>query len=113
MITISEYTSLIGVIITLTGILLSAGWVSQSWLNRKFAEATKQFNEKIDKLEDVIVRKMEYHEQHDDSRFSEVRKLGELRFNEVKNDIWDIRIRNASKDGHILPKKSTQTDANS
>lgn len=105
MISISESTSLIGVSLTIVGILLSAGWVSQSWLNKKFADASLAFNDKIDKLEDIIVRKMEYHEQHDDSRFAELRKLGEIRFNELKNDVWDIRIRNAAKDGHVLPKK--------
>lgn len=105
MLSINEITGLAGILITVVGILLSAGWVSASWLNRKFAEASLLFTEKLDKLEDVIVHKMEYHEEHDDSRFAEVRKVAEIRFNELKNDIWDIRIRNASKDGHIMPKK--------
>lgn len=105
MLNINEFTGLFGIVLTVVGILLSAGWVSQSWLNRKFAEASLQFNVKIDKLESLVVGKLDYHEKHDDDRFSELRKLGEIRFNELKNDVWDIRIRNASKDGHILPNK--------
>ena len=99
MLSVGELTSLITVVLTIIGILLSAGWVSATWLNRKFAEVNHMIDEKVDSLEETIVKKLEYHEQHDDARFAEMRKTSESRFNEVKNDIWDIRVRNASKDG--------------
>lgn len=40
-----------------------------------------------------VLNKLEYHEKHDDQRFQDVR-----------NDIWAIRLRNASIDGKILKK---------
>lgn len=42
----------------------------------------------ISKVKDEILAKLEYHERHDDSRFANIR-----------NDITDIRVRNAARDG--------------
>jgi len=44
-------------------------------------------SERVSTVEKVIVGKLEYHERHDDSRFGAIR-----------DDLSDIRIRNASKD---------------
>jgi len=44
--------------------------------------------ERIGLTEKVLVDKLEYHERHDDERFAGIR-----------NDLWDIRVRNAAKDG--------------
>lgn len=90
----------------IAGFLLTTGWVSASWLNRKFSDTNTLIDYKIEKLEKAIVSKMDYHEKHDDERFSEIRTTAENRFNEVKNDIWDIRVRNAALDNIILPRKS-------
>jgi hypothetical protein len=45
-----------------------------------------------------ILKKLEYHERHDDDRFQNVR-----------NDIWDIRLRNASIDGKKLDNGSIRS----
>lgn len=47
-------------------------------------------------VEKAIVDKLEYHERHDDDRFGQIR-----------NDLAELRIRNASKDAlmtNILTK---------
>ena len=42
----------------------------------------------VDKLERGISQKMEYHERHDDDRFGRIR-----------DDLWEIRVSNAAKQG--------------
>lgn len=44
-----------------------------------------------------IMNKLEYHERHDDQRFGELR-----------DDIWEIRLRNAAKDGYIRKAKNEE-----
>lgn len=46
--------------------------------------------DRIGVTEKILVDKLEYHERHDDVRF-----LG------IRNDLWDIRVRNAAKDGLV------------
>lgn len=53
----------------------------------------------IFKIKDDIIDKLDYHERHDDTRFQSVR-----------NDIWEIRLRNASLDGVRLRKKETEEE---
>lgn len=50
--------------------------------------------DKMDKTQDAIIAKLEYHEQHDDTRFANIDK-----------ELWAIKVRNASKDGYIPPAK--------
>ena len=66
--------------------LFSAEWVFIVWLSRQF---TKVYS-KMDELTDRILAKLEYHERHDDQRFQN-----------VSNDIWSIKVRNAAKDGLV------------
>ena len=76
-----------GALATFLVALFSAEWVFIIWLSRQF---TKVYA-KMDELTDKILSKLEYHERHDD-----------VRFNNLSNDIWAIRVRNAAKDG-IIP----------
>jgi hypothetical protein len=46
-----------------------------------------------------VLEKLEYHEKHDDSRF-----LG------IRNDIWEIRLRNATIDGKQLKHKEVNNE---
>lgn len=59
-------------------------WSLAWWFARQFSRVEKIIYE----TKDAILDKLEYHEKHDDNRFAEVRK-----------DIWEIRLRNASIDG--------------
>lgn len=70
-------------------------WASAWWLAKKFSGVEGTLFKKIDALEDNILRKLEYHERHDDERFSQVR-----------NEVWDIKVRNAARDGLTTTKVS-------
>lgn len=63
-------------------------WALAWWLSGQFSEIRHLVYEQMARVEQNILSKLEYHEKHDDVRFSDIR-----------NDIWDIRVRNASKDG--------------
>jgi hypothetical protein len=60
------------------------------WLASQF----RSTRDLIYKMKDEILEKLEYHEKHDDTRFQDIR-----------NDIWAIRVRNAALDGLKLNGK--------
>lgn len=74
----------ISIIVAISGSVWSMAW----WLNGHFNSIRKDFSS----LAKEIVDKLEYHERHDDSRFSQIR-----------DDIWEIRVRNAALDGTLKP----------
>lgn len=85
----SEWSSLIGLLGTAisSAIIVATGaW----WLSGQFSKVRHLVDDKINRLEENLIKKMEYHEQHDDSRFTQVR-----------NDIWHIRLENAAKNGKV------------
>lgn len=51
------------------------------YLNNKFSTQTKQFYNEMERLKEAIITKLEYHEHHDDTRFSQ-----------AFNDIWALRL---------------------
>lgn len=55
----------------------------------------------IFKVKDDIIGKLEYHERHDDQRFQEIR-----------NDVWEIRVRNAALDGPPNPPRIREKTGN-
>lgn len=80
-------------VVALVGLFLSifaAVWSLAWWLNGHFTNIRKD----VYSLGKEILDKLEYHERHDDSRFSQIR-----------DDIWDIRVRNAAADGIIKPNR--------
>lgn len=80
--TFNDWAVLVGIYCS----LLCAGWGFSIWLQ-------KQFNlvyVKLEAVRDVVLSKLEYHERHDDNRFEAVRK-----------DIWELRLRNASLDARM------------
>lgn len=76
------------------GSLLGTAVATVLWINKQFSNIKDYVNLKFDKLEETILAKLEYHERHDDTRFSE-----------ISNDIWEIRVRNAAIDGTNLRTK--------
>lgn len=86
----SQAIQLFTFVVGLVGALLVAGWGAATFLNRKFGTLDDSIDEKIGSLEKNIIHKLEYHERHDDERFSEIR-----------NAVWDIRLRNAARDRDI------------
>lgn len=65
-------------------------WGFAGWLNTKFETLRKQ----IATTSASVIDKLEYHERHDDKRFES-----------VNNELWAIKVRNASKDGYLPPAK--------
>lgn len=73
-----------GIIFTIVSAVSSLTW----WLSGQFSSVRHLVFERIGLVEKTIMDKLEYHEKHDDTRFAGIR-----------NDLWDIRVRNAAKDG--------------
>lgn len=71
------------ILITIVGATWSLAW----WFSKQFGSLRSLIHSKTEQLEKFILEKLEYHEKHDDDRFSQ---LG--------NQIVEIRLRNASKD---------------
>lgn len=53
----------------------------------------------IFKMKDDILNKLEYHERHDDSRFTQ-----------ISNDLWGLRLRNASLDTALTKKQDIENN---
>lgn len=64
------------------------------WLNKKF-DSLKDF---VQKRFDELLDKLNYHERHDDQRFSQ-----------VNNELWQVRLDLALKDKTIGPKENYPT----
>lgn len=81
----------LGVIVTIAGSVWSLAW----WLSGHFNSVRKE----IILLGKELIEKLEYHERHDDTRFSQIR-----------DDITDIRVRNAASDALLVlrEKKTSQ-----
>lgn len=74
-------------------------WGLAWWLSGQFSIIKNLVHEQIDKTEAAILSKLEYHEKHDDSRFDD-----------LKRDIWEVRLRaaaNTSKINEELDKLKT------
>lgn len=77
--------------------VITAVWTLAFWLNGHFNGIRKEIVE----MSKDIISKLEYHERHDDDRFSNIRDS----VLQVRDDIWDIRVRNAAFDGTMKPQK--------
>lgn len=62
-------------------------WTIFLWFNRQLQGLASMVLAKMDKLQEAIITKMEYHERHDDKRFDN-----------VNNELWTIKLRNAALD---------------
>ena len=86
---------LIGLFMTTFAAVWSLAW----WLSGQFTALRNLIYDQVDKLNKIFTDKLDYHEKHDDTRFSSI----DTRLADVRDDIWDIRVRNASK-----AKKTTE-----
>lgn len=78
---------IVGGLFTAVGWSMWASW----WLSKQFSQTRNLIWSRGEEVKKGIEEKLEYHEKHDDQRFSEIR-----------NDLWAIRIRNAARDKEIL-----------
>lgn len=68
-------------------------WALAWWLSGQFSGTRAFVYEQLLRVEQGVLSKLEYHEKHDDTRFTR-----------IHNDLWEIRVRNAAKDGLTPPK---------
>lgn len=86
--TLLQFLGLSGAFVATVGTLT---W----WLAGQFKSTRDIVYTQIQKVLD----KLEYHEKHDDQRFQEIR-----------NDIWEIRLRNAAIDGKRITKRILENE---
>lgn len=70
------------------GLLLSLGTYLVGityWLNNQFNKIRQLVYDQSELTKKLLLEKIEYHERHDD-----------VRFNELNNNIWELRLRNAA-----------------
>ena len=88
--TLSDFLTIFGMV---SSILVSVGLLAW-WLGSQFSGVRKLVYEKIEQIQKVFSDKLDSHERLDDTRF-----------NSVTNDLWEIRVRNAAKDGVYISRK--------
>lgn len=81
---------LVGLFLTVFAAVWSLAW----WLSGQFTAIRNLLYNEIKSLERNLFEKLEYHEKHDDTRFTSI----DTRLSSVRDDIWDIRVRNSAKD---------------
>lgn len=74
-------------------------WALAWWLSGQFSEIRALVYQQMARVETNILSELKYHEKHDDARFADIR-----------NDLWDIRVRNAAKDGYTKPPAPAKID---
>lgn len=87
--------------ITVAGLFLTifaAVWSLAWWLSGQFSAIRNLVYSTAEKMSERILNKLEYHEKHDDDRFSQIRE-----------DLSEIRIRNAAKDT-LMASMATRLD---
>lgn len=87
-----SFLTIVGSVIVFVG---SMTW----WLALQFGSLRNLVYSQIKEVRDTIISKLEYHEKHDDERF-----------NSLRNDIWDIRVRNAARDGADLDRRKNDQE---
>lgn len=88
------FATLVALFMTVFGAVWSLAW----WLSGKFSEIRNLVYTTAEKTREVLLNKLEYHEKHDDDRFSQIR-----------DDLSEIRIRNAAKDT-MMASLTTRVD---
>jgi hypothetical protein len=88
------------IFIAATGLFLTifaAVWSLAWWLSNQFAVTRAIVYDQVEKLTNLFTSKLEYHEKHDDQRFSA-----------ISNDLWDIKVRAAALKGIYLTTDEAQ-----
>jgi hypothetical protein len=71
--------------------IFGAVWSLAWWLSGKFSKTHQLIYDQIEKLGKHFDAKIDYHEKHDDQRFQN-----------ISNDLWEIKLRNAAIRGLYL-----------
>lgn len=73
--------SIVTIVIGTFTSVLALSW----WLNRQFNSVRELIYAKIDQTEKLLLTKLDYHEKHDDKRFTH-----------MINEIWELKLKNAA-----------------
>jgi hypothetical protein len=84
-------------IVTLLASIAILAW----WLAKQFQYNRHTFYGTMKQMEVVFIDKLDEHEQRDAHRFEAVNK----RIDELRDDLWEIRVRNAERDGAPKPPR--------
>lgn len=87
----------VGTTTVIISTFIGALWTVFLYLGKQFKELRVLAYSLNEQLKGMILNKLEYHERHDDQRFMS-----------LSNDIWDIRLRNAARDGLPTPPERKQ-----
>jgi len=80
------------------GTLIAATWSAAWFLNSKNNGTRALIYSKFEEVKNTVLSKLEYHEQHDDKRFEDIRR-----------DLWEIRLSNAARTGKVNGNGSTRS----
>lgn len=78
-------------------------WSLAWWLSGQFTAIRNLIYSQVEKLNTSFSQKLDYHEKHDDTRFSNL----DIRMASIRDDIWDIRVRDAAQSGTVKPVKAS------
>lgn len=78
-------------VLTAIGALLMSVWGLRGWFSNQFLK----IYERMDKLETNVLTKLEYHEKHDDERFSQ-----------ITTQMWEMRLASALNKNETLKKEN-------
>lgn len=88
-----DYISAIALGITIIG----AVWGHAIWLSNRFTSIYKDIDAKFNTFLSTFNDKLEYHERHDDRRFSE-----------ISNNLWEVRLQNALSAGKTVTRSGRE-----
>src|SRR5688572_17203421 len=77
MFTSSDFYTLIMAIMTAVSTVATITW----FMSNQFSKVRHMIYERIQRSEENLLEKIEYHERHDDQRFSDLR-----------NDLWTVKL---------------------
>ena len=84
---------ILGMVGTGMGIGLTI-WRFAVWLQTQFTDIKDMVHKRLSELESKVINKIEYHEKHDDHRFAE-----------IHNEIWQLKVLDAARNGAIAPNR--------
>lgn len=86
----SGFEAIVG-FLALIGTIVGSVWWHGIWLSKQFHSVYVH----MDNVKEAILKKLEYHEQHDDSRF-----------NNIRNDLFRLQMDDMLKENRALKDKT-------
>ncbi len=94
----SEWSLVLGVL-GAGMIILTSMWKFSTWISEQFSSMKDYVNDRISDLENKVIDKIDYHERLDNNRFSN-----------IHNEIWELKVLDATRNGAMLKNAKTKED---